>query len=61
MQLIVFIIKRVIMSICMLYTFDLIVMSAGIVIPINFFSIGIVSFLGLPAIFGFLVLQNYII
>ena len=55
MQLIVFIIKRVIMSICMLYTFDLIVMSAGIVIPINFFSIGIVSFLGLPAIFGFLV------
>lgn len=59
MHLIVLIIKRVVMAICMLYTFDLIVMSAGVVVPINIPSVILVSFLGLPAVFGLLVLKNF--
>lgn len=59
MHLIVLIIKKVVMAICMLYTFDLIVMSAGVVVPINIPSVILVSFLGLPAVFGLLVLKNF--
>lgn len=58
MQLIIFIIKRVVIALCILYTFDVIVSSAGIIIPINIVTILSVTFLGLPAIFGFLILQN---
>lgn len=60
MGLILLIIKRLVMSICMLYTFDLIIMSAGIIVPINVISITLVSILGLPAIFTLIVLK-YII
>ncbi len=60
MGLILLIIKRLVMSICMLYTFDLIIMSAGIIVPINVISITLVSILGLPAIFALIVLK-YII
>lgn len=59
MQLVIFIIKRLVMALCMLYTFDVIVSSAGIIIPINVVTILSVTFLGLPAIFGLLVLQNF--
>lgn len=60
MGLILLIIKRLVMSICMLYTFDLIIMSVGIIVPINVISITLVSILGLPAIFALIVLK-YII
>jgi len=59
MQLIVFVIKRLVIALCMLYTFDVIVSSAGVIIPINIVTILTVTFLGLPAIFGFIVLQNF--
>lgn len=59
MQIIVLVIKRLVMSLCMLYTFDVIISSAGILVPINVVSIVTVAFLGLPAIFGLLVLQNF--
>lgn len=59
MHLIVLIVKKVVMAICMLYTFDLIVMSAGVVVPINIPSVILLSFLGLPAVFGLLVLKNF--
>lgn len=59
MQIMVLVIKRLVMSICMLYTFDVIVSSAGVLVPINIVSILTVAILGLPAIFGLLVLQNF--
>lgn len=59
MQFIIFIVKRLVIALCMLYTFDVIVSSAGIIIPINVVTIISVTFLGLPAIFGFLILQNF--
>ncbi len=59
MQYIFFIIKRLVMSLCMLYAFDVIVSSAGVLVPINVITIIFVAFLGLPGIFGLLVLQNF--
>ena len=59
MQIMVLVIKWLVMSICMLYTFDVIVSSAGVLVPINIVSILTVAILGLPAIFGLLVLQNF--
>lgn len=59
MHLLVLFIKKIVMAICMLYTFNLIVMSAGVVVPINIPSIILVSILGLPAVFGLLVLKNF--
>ncbi len=59
MQIMVLIIKKLVMSLCMLYAFDVIVSSAGILVPINAISIVTVAVLGLPAIFGLLVLQNF--
>lgn len=59
MHFIVLVIKHLVMSLCMLYTFDVIVSSAGVLVPINFVTIIFVACLGLPAIFGLLVLQNF--
>ena len=58
MQYLIFIIKRVVMSICMLYAVDLVVGSTGLMIPINVFSILSVSVLGLPAIIGMVIMQQ---
>ncbi len=57
MHIIVFIIKRLVMALCMLYAFDVIVSSAGVIVPINVVTILSVASLGLPAIFGLVVLQ----
>ncbi len=59
MQYFVLIIRKLVIAICMLYTFDVIVNSVGVIVPINVATIVIVTFLGLPAIFGLLVLQNF--
>jgi hypothetical protein len=42
----------------MLYAFDVIVSSAGVIVPINLITIIFVAFLGMPAIFGLVVLQS---
>jgi len=60
MHFLMIVIKKLVMSLCMLYAFDVIVSSAGVIIPINLISIGFVAILGMPAIFGLLVLQNLI-
>ena len=44
------IIKKVIIAILMIYTYNIIVFPLGIIIPINIFNVLIVSFFGLPAI-----------
>ena len=60
MQFIVFIIKRLVMSLCMLYAVDLIISSTGVIIPINVASIIFVSLLGIPALFGLTILKLYL-
>jgi len=59
MQIFILVVKRLVMSLCMLYAFDVIVSSAGVIVPINIVSIIFVSVLGMPGIFGLLVLQNF--
>ncbi len=59
MKYFVLLIRNLVVAICMLYTFDVIVNSVGVMVPINAISIVAVTFLGLPAIFGLLVLQNF--
>lgn len=60
MQFIVFIIKRLVMSLCMLYTVDLIISSAGVIIPINYMSVIFVSLFGIPALFGLTIVKLYL-
>lgn len=60
MQYLVFIVKKIVTAICMLYTFDLIIMSSGIIVPINVYTIVLTSILGLPAIFIVIILKEVI-
>ena len=59
MQYIVFLIKKVVLALTMLYTIDLIIGSTGINIPINIISILLLTFLGLPAVIGLVVMQKF--
>ena len=58
MKYLVFLIKRLVMSLCMLYAVDLIITSAGLIVPINTISIISVAILGLPAIIGIVIMQK---
>ena len=46
------IIKKIIFSSFLLYSYNLIAVPLNIIIPINFFNIGIISILGIPALFS---------
>lgn len=59
MKMIVYVIKKIVMALCMLYSFNLIVGVTGVIIPINYCSITLVSCLGLPGIFGLLIISNF--
>lgn len=60
MKKIFFVIKRVVVALVMLYSINLIINQSGVLLPINVFSIGIVSVLGIPAIFGLFILKLFI-
>lgn len=51
------IIKKIVLAICMLYTFNLIISKTGYVVPINASSITIVTLLGLPSVISLYVLK----
>lgn len=57
MQKIMYIIKKLVMAFCLLYSFNVIISPANVLIPINVFSILVASFLGIPGIFGILFLM----
>ena len=44
------IIKRIIISSFLLYGYNLLVQPIGLIIPINIFTVGILSILGVPAL-----------
>lgn len=58
MKTIVMVLKKIVMALCMLYSFNLIIGCVGILIPINFLSIIFTSLFGLPAIFSLIVLSK---
>lgn len=59
MKYLVFLIKRLVMSLCMLYAVDLIISSTGMIVPINIISITSVAALGLPGIIGLVIMQKF--
>ena len=44
------IIKRIVISSFLLYGYNLLVQPIGLIIPINIFTVGILSILGVPAL-----------
>ncbi len=48
--------KKVIFGILLLYSFNLVASPMGVVIPINFFTISILTVLGVPALFSFILI-----
>ncbi len=51
------IIKRIIISFCLLYTFNLITSKIGFIIPINFYSIFLVATIDFPGIMILVILK----
>lgn len=58
MKVIYKILKKIVLSLCMLYTINLIVSKIGIIIPINIASIAGTSILGLPLVLGLVILYK---
>ncbi len=61
MKIVYKVLKKVVLSLCMLYTINLIVSKIGIIIPINVTSITATSILGLPLVLGLIVLYKIMI
>jgi len=51
------IIKKIIFSIVLLYGYNLIAEPINVIIPINIFTIGIITIMGFPALFGLIVIH----
>lgn len=49
-------IKKIIVGAFILYSYNLLAVSFNLMIPINFITIGLVSFLGLPALLALVLL-----
>lgn len=61
MKKIMLIIKRIVMGLCMLYTFNILVSKTGLIIPINTYSILLVTILDIPGIILLLILKKFLI
>lgn len=48
------VVKKVVLAIALLYSFNLLVSSMNILIPINYISVGVVSILGIPGLLSLL-------
>lgn len=53
----ILIIKRIVYAICLLYTINLIIYNYGVIIPINIYTIIIVSFTDVFGISGLFILK----
>lgn len=58
MQILVIVVKRLVMALCLMYAFDLITSSVGVMVPINVVSIMFVTLLGIPALIGLVVMNQ---
>lgn len=57
MKLIIKLVKRIIVGIFLLYGYNLIAVNFNMIIPINMFTIGFVTVLGIPSIFALLLFK----
>lgn len=49
--------KRIIFSVFLLYSFNLIALPMGVIIPINFVTVLFLVVLGVPALFSFILIS----
>lgn len=49
--------KKVVFSSFLLYGYNLLIEPIGIIIPINIITVGMLSLLGLPALFAFILIH----
>ena len=54
-------IKKIILSMFLLYGYNLIAVNFNMVIPINFITVGSVYFLGIPSLFALLLFKMFIV
>lgn len=54
------VIKKIVFSSFLLYGYNLLAVPLNIIIPINFFNIGIISLLGIPALFSLIFIHIFI-
>ena len=50
-------IKKIVVAIALLYSFNVLISSLDILIPINYVSVGMVSVLGIPGLLSLLVVK----
>lgn len=61
MKLLVKLVKRVIFSAFLLYGYNLIAVNFNMIIPINVYTIGFVSVLGIPSVLALILFKVFIL
>lgn len=61
MKIIVRIVKRVILCALFLYGYNLIAVNFNMIIPINIYTLGLTSVLGIPSVLGLLLFKVFIL
>ncbi|MGM9874494.1 MAG: pro-sigmaK processing inhibitor BofA family protein [Bacilli bacterium] len=57
--MIIFIIKKIVYALCLLYTINIFISKVGKIIPINIYTIILVTFFGFLAIISLIYLKYY--
>lgn len=52
------ILKKIVVALCLLYSFNIVTNGIGFIIPINYYTIGTITFLGIPGLIGLVVLYK---
>ncbi len=52
--------KKIIFSVIVLYSYNVIAMPLKIIVPINYITVGTMSILGFPALFAFIAIYYFI-
>lgn len=61
MKFIIKLMKRVILSAFLLYGYNLIAVNFNMIIPINVYTVGFVSILGIPSVFALILFKVFIL
>lgn len=60
-EIIITVIKKIILAICLIYAFNLLVSGLKIFIPINYITVGVVSFLGMSGLLALIAIYFVIL
>lgn len=61
MKFIIKLMKRIILSAFLLYGYNLIAVNFNMIIPINVYTVGLVSILGIPSVFALILFKVFIL